>query len=399
MRKADSENNKNAETPPSPANSPPADLLKAVSRSFSLTLRILPAPVRRPIGIAYLLARTSDTIADTKLIDSTAREASLRQLAQAVQSGRIEPDDFAFPPPCQTQTKEQELLDRICESLALLQTVDQAERRLIQEVLQTIIGGQRKERELLHRVGDSVNLLQTVGQAERRLIQDVLQTIIGGQSLDLQRFQNASARNVVCLKSDAELDDYTYRVAGCVGEFWTRICFQKLSANPSPPPELLCAGVRFGKGLQLLNILRDISDDLQQGRCYLPQDALHQNGLSPENLVIPSADETRQKIAPLFQRYAQKANHLLMDGWEYTNQLPRRWVRVRLACAWPVLIGLQTLKTLPLDDPLNPSRRAKISRQAVKTIIAKTLLAHPFPRLWQRLAKPPQKNSKKQLTH
>lgn len=360
MRKADSENNKNAETPPSPANSFPADLLKAVSRSFSLTLRILPAPVRRPIGIAYLLARTSDTIVDTKLIDSTAREASLRQLAQAVQSGRIEPDDFAFPPPCQTQTKEQELLDR---------------------------------------VGDSVNLLPTVDQAELRLIQEVLQTIIGGQSLDLKRFQNASAQNVVCLKSDAELDDYTYRVAGCVGEFWTRICFQKLSANPSPPPELLCAGVRFGKGLQLLNILRDISDDLRQGRCYLPQDALLQSGLSPKDLAIPSADETRQKIAPLFQRYAQKANHLLMDGWEYTNQLPQRWVRVRLACAWPVLIGLQTLKTLPLDDPLNPSRRAKISRQAVKTIIAKTLLAHPFPRLWQRLAKPPQKNSKKQLTH
>ena len=351
MRKADWKNNKNAETPPSPANSPPADLLKAVSRSFSLTLRILPAPVRHPIGIAYLLARTSDTVADTKLIDPTAREASLRQLAQAVQSGRIKPDDFAFSLPRQTQTKERELLDRICESLALL---------------------------------------QTVGQKERRLIQDVLQTIIGGQSLDLQRFQNANAQNVVCLKSDAELDDYTYRVAGCVGEFWTRICFQKLNANPNPPLELLCTGIRFGKGLQLLNILRDISDDLRQGRCYLPQDALSQSGLAPKDLTALSTDKTRQKIVPLFQRYAQKANQLLMDGWEYTNQLPRCWVRVRLACAWPVLIGLKTLKALPLDDPLNPSRRAKISRQSVKTIIAKTLLAHPFPRLWQRLPKPPQ---------
>lgn len=333
------------------ANSPPADLLKAVSRSFSLTLRILPASVRHPISIAYLLARTSDTIADTKLVDPEIREASLCQLAQAIQSGRIEPNSLAFSLPPQTQTKERELLTRIHHSLALL---------------------------------------QTVGQKERHLIQEVLQTIISGQSLDLQRFQNASAQNVVCLKSDAELDDYTYRVAGCVGEFWTRICFQKLSANPSPPPELLRAGVRFGKGLQLLNILRDLSDDLRQGRCYLPQDALLQSGLSPKNLAIPSTNETRQKIAPLFQCYVQKANQLLMNGWEYTNQLPRCWVRVRLACAWPVLIGLQTLKILPLDDPLNPSRRAKISRQAVKAIIAKTLLAFPFPRLWQRLTKPPQ---------
>lgn len=349
MRMVDWKNSKNAGT--TQTNSPPADFLKAVSRSFSLTLRILPAPVRHPIGIAYLLARTADTIADTKLVEPDAREASLRQLAQAVQSGRIKPNALAFSPPRQTQTKERELLDR---------------------------------------VGDSVNLLQTVSQEERRLIQEVLQTIISGQNLDLQRFQNASAQNVVCLKSDAELDDYTYRVAGCVGEFWTRICFQKLSANPSPPPELLCAGVRFGKGLQLLNILRDISDDLRQGRCYLPQDALIQSGLSPKDLAIPSTDKTRQKIDPLFRRYVQKANQLLMDGWEYTNQLPRRWVRIRLACAWPALIGLQTLEALPLDDPLNPSRRAKISRQAVKAIIAKTILAYPFPRLWQRLAKPPQ---------
>ncbi len=345
---ADAKNSKSAGMPQ--ANFPPADLLKAVSRSFGLTLRILPPPVRHPISIAYLLARTSDTIADTKLVAPAAREASLRQLAQAVQSGCLEPNALAFSPPRQTQTKERELLDRI---------------------------------------HDSVALLQTVGQKERQLIQNVLQTIFVGQSLDLQRFQNASAQNVVCLKSDAELDDYTYRVAGCVGEFWTRICFQKLSANPNPPPELLRAGVRFGKGLQLLNILRDLSNDLQQGRCYLPQDALLQSGLSPKDLAIPSPDETRQKMAPLFQRYVQKANHLLMDGWEYTNQLPRRWIRVRLACAWPVLIGLQTLKELPLDDPLNPLRRAKISRHAVKTIIAKTILAYPFPRLWQRLAQPP----------
>ena len=39
--------------------------LKDVSRSFYLTLRVLPARIRTPIGLAYLLARTSDTVADT----------------------------------------------------------------------------------------------------------------------------------------------------------------------------------------------------------------------------------------------------------------------------------------------------------------------------------------------
>ena len=40
------------------------DVLKGVSRSFYLTLRILPKPLREPVGLAYLLARTADTITD-----------------------------------------------------------------------------------------------------------------------------------------------------------------------------------------------------------------------------------------------------------------------------------------------------------------------------------------------
>jgi farnesyl-diphosphate farnesyltransferase len=47
---------------------PLTDLLKATSRSFYLTLRVLPAAVRPQISLAYLLARTTDTIADTEIV-------------------------------------------------------------------------------------------------------------------------------------------------------------------------------------------------------------------------------------------------------------------------------------------------------------------------------------------
>ena len=40
------------------------DVLKGVSRSFYLTLRVLPKNLRAPIGLAYLLARTADTLTD-----------------------------------------------------------------------------------------------------------------------------------------------------------------------------------------------------------------------------------------------------------------------------------------------------------------------------------------------
>ena len=43
-------------------------LLRDVSRSFYLTLRVLPNAVRPQISVAYLLARASDTIADTDAV-------------------------------------------------------------------------------------------------------------------------------------------------------------------------------------------------------------------------------------------------------------------------------------------------------------------------------------------
>ena len=60
------------------------DLLSRVSRSFYLTLRVLPSVMREPIGLAYLLARASDTIADTELVPSSRRLELLRAYGNAL---------------------------------------------------------------------------------------------------------------------------------------------------------------------------------------------------------------------------------------------------------------------------------------------------------------------------
>jgi farnesyl-diphosphate farnesyltransferase len=59
-------------------------LLKATSRSFYLTLRVLPAAVRPQIGLAYLLARTTDTIADTELVPLEQRLDALKRLRERI---------------------------------------------------------------------------------------------------------------------------------------------------------------------------------------------------------------------------------------------------------------------------------------------------------------------------
>ena len=61
-------------------------LLRSVSRSFYLSIRILPARLREPVALAYLLARATDTVADTARISGTLRAETLQTLSNAIQS-------------------------------------------------------------------------------------------------------------------------------------------------------------------------------------------------------------------------------------------------------------------------------------------------------------------------
>ena len=153
-------------------------------------------------------------------------------------------------------------------------------------------------------------------------MRDVLEVITSGQELDLRRFAGASAEKIVALQNDGELDDYTYRVAGCVGEFWTKMCRAHVFPEAAVDEKMLLAnGVRFGKGLQLVNILRDVPVDLRNGRCYLPAEELAAAGLSPADLLEP---KNEAKFRPLYNRYLALAEGHLAAGWAYTNALPRR---------------------------------------------------------------------------
>ena len=75
---------------PKPLN----DLLKATSRSFYLTLRVLPAAVRPQIGLAYLLARTTDTIADTEILPVEQRLDALQKLRERILGQSSAPLNF-----------------------------------------------------------------------------------------------------------------------------------------------------------------------------------------------------------------------------------------------------------------------------------------------------------------
>jgi farnesyl-diphosphate farnesyltransferase len=323
-------------------------LLREVSRSFYLTLRVLPGKVRAPIGLAYLLARTTDTIADTDLVALAQRQETLRALRERIQGRATTPLDFSAMARQQASRAEGILLENCEASLALLDGLPTADRQLVREVLDIITSG---------------------------------------QDLDLRRFGSASAEALVALQTDAELDDYTYRVAGCVGEFWTKICRAHLFPRAAVDDSFLLAnGVRFGKGLQLVNVLRDVATDLRHGRCYLPAERLAAADLKPEDLLQP-ANEPR--LRPLYHEYLDRAEAHLLAGWAYTNALPRRSARVRLACAWPILIGRETLKLLRAGNALDPAGPIKVSRRRVRQLMLRSIVLYPWPRAWAKLAGKP----------
>jgi farnesyl-diphosphate farnesyltransferase len=208
-------------------------------------------------------------------------------------------------------------------------------------------------------------------------------TITVGQELDLRRFAEAKSDAPTALQSEAELDDYTFRVAGCVGEFWTRMCRTHIFPGARLDDAwLIEKGIRFGKGLQLVNILRDVPADLRKGRCYFPADGLTRLGLQPHDL-LDSQNETR--FRPLYNDWLGRARAHLAAGWEYTTALPWPAVRVRLACALPILVGLDTLALLETGPILNPERRIKVGRPQVKRAFRRSILLYPFPAVWKGL--------------
>jgi farnesyl-diphosphate farnesyltransferase len=303
-----------------------AKLLKGVSRSFYLTLRMLPGPIRPQISVAYLLARTSDTIADTKLV---ARQQRV-QLLQEFRAGKWQDlPKFLLP-----HHKDDD------------------------------------EKQLLERVGDCFKWLESFSADDQTRIRELLDTITRGQEGDLQRF---TGEKLSALETDAELEEYTYAVAGCVGKFWTEMCVAHLPELAHwDVKKMTELGTSFGKGLQLINILRDFPEDIRQKRCYLPRQRIEKCDILLDGLKFPSSFA---HIRKLYFEYVYKADEWLADGWHYAMQIPKSQWRLRLACIWPILIGLATLQKLRKTDNVLAAPRVKISRFTVYEIMARSFLA------------------------
>ena len=317
-----------------------AALLRRVSRSFYLSLAVLPAAVRPTIGLAYLFARASDTIADTRLIDRASRIAHLEALGTALAGG----------------------------ASSTVSGAAAASRAL------------PAERALLERLPECLAAYRALPPADRARVHAVLVTIIEGQIQDLRVFPGEDEGKLAALETREDLDRYTYLVAGCVGEFWTEV---HVAHRPRLArwdlPRMRVLGTRLGKGLQLTNVLRDVPRDLRAGRCYLPRQDLARWGLEPRDLLDPGRAPAAR---PLLAEWLNTALDHYEAGWQYVFAIPRREARMRLACAWPLLIGLRTLDLLAASPNwLDPAITLKVPRVRVYG-----LMVHSLGTVWSSRA-------------
>ncbi|MCH7713409.1 MAG: squalene/phytoene synthase family protein [Chloroflexi bacterium] len=313
-------------------------LLKAVSRSFYLTLRVLPKDLREPVGLAYLLARAADTIADTRLLPSADRLEHLQTFRDQV-----------------TGPARLSALHRLGNVLTSQRSIP-------------------AERTLLSSLPEAFSLLEGLSEGDGRRVRWVLQELMAGMEFDLANFPGEDSGKIGTIENDAILDGYAYQVAGCVGRFWTEISMDRVSRLDGWDPEKMAAlGVRFGKALQLTNVLRDVPKDLRIGRCYLPLDQLDRIGVAPDQLLDP---QTGPKARPVLLAGIETALGHYSAAEEYILAIPRRCLRLRLAALWPVLIGLGTLSRLARNQRwLDPETPSRVSRRWVYAMMALSFLA------------------------
>ncbi len=310
-------------------------ILKKVSRTLYLSLRALPAPVRKPRSVAYLLCRAADSVTDTGIIPLEARFHWIR----------------TFP----------KILGPEKDRLPALEDISK-------EIPST--AEYHSEKELLSSLDKCILAYDSLPQAQRLLVLEVVKNVCAGMRMDLTIFTGEDSGRLKAMDNAGQLEKYCSLIGGAPGVFWTKLYRMNMRhVNMSECPDEN-DGKMIGGALQMTNILKDIASDLQGGRCYLPSDELAAAGLTPLQLLEP---DSITKLQPVLSEWIRRAVSGLDRSERYLMTLPKTQFRLRAAVIWPVYWAMDTLAEIAkARHLLDPSRRTKISRVRIYSTILRT---------------------------
>lgn len=269
--------------------------LDQVSRSFAYCIANLKNPLKEWVGLSYLLFRVLDTIEDAPWKDSESKKSSFDQFHLCL-NGQLQFDWTSQLP----------------------SAIPDVEKQLMQS-LPTLI--------------QDFYLLPLP-------IQQTIKKSLIMMSFGMQRFASQTHQGQIRLKNLKEVNQYCFFVAGLVGELLTDL-IGSLLPKTFATPELYFNSFRFGMFLQKINLLKDQSDDEQQGRFLVP---------NRQELLLSLKQDSEGAI-------------------DYILQMPVTQKEYRLFCAWSLFLGLSSLPWI--ENSFLKKLMEKIPRPVTQALFSK----------------------------
>lgn len=165
-----------------------------------------------------------------------------------------------------------------------------------------------------------------------------------------------------------QLEHYCYLVASAVG-----LACLHIWGFHGPLP--LQSAIDCGLAFQLTNILRDISEDAQRGRIYLPRQHYEQHGLCEDDLLEPRADD---RLRCLIDDEIERAKRLFDSGWNVWDSLDDDG-RAMFSMMWRTYRRL--LQRIEEDPRAVATKRVRLSTSEKLGLVSRHFISPIFRRL------------------
>lgn len=310
--------------------------LKEVSRTFYPSIKALPKDLHFYVGHSYLICRLLDTLEDACDITVEVKKRALDEAIKCIK----DPSDFP---------KEDNIFVNIAET---------SDIRPFEKVI-------------LQNAFNIFECVETFPENVRVHIRKWTVEMAEG----MKKYSFGSDNPKVQLSTTDELEDYTYYVAGTVGELLSELFTIDHFKVPADKKEIMFShGLAFGKALQYVNIIKDSREDFTEGRCFIPADLLKKHGITLEEFF---KSDKPDEIKAVYNELILRAEEHLKAATTYIEAIPIRLWKIRLFCVWPVALAYATLNGIKrdLNDFIKTNDTYKISRSEVKSILKKGYFA------------------------
>lgn len=303
--------------------------LADVSRSFAKPIALLPLHLEVPVTLGYLLCRVADTIEDHRAVPQAKRDTLFAAFLDVLH-GRGAAADLAAQ--------------------------------------FAAIRGDDAELALARNLPVLMRVMAATGDRPRASLVRWVSEMARGMALYAHR--EPGADGVVALYTVTDLERYCYFVAGTVGHLLTDLFLDEIGKDVTPDLALTLRlnAEPFGTGLQLVNILKDLTDDRERSWSYVPRTACFARGADLTVLSDPSRRALAHSVVePLFD----VARRNLDGGLRYSLAIPPEHTGIRLFCLLPLWMAARTLVLARGNDAMfTPGEPVKIARDEVEALAA-----------------------------